>query len=149
MATLFASKTDIQAYIRPDHIQVDDANSAKQNIEATRIVKGQLAGFFAPVVISSWADPSTTPDVIRGITGRLTAALLYASSFSEESGGEVSAYANWLYAGALAMINQILAGNLTVTDSDDNPIDSGGGGLLSFFPDDTTTPAFTMDQFFS
>jgi len=53
MTTVFASVTDIQAWIQSDKIQVDDANSEKQNIEATRIIKGQLAGFFEPLVIES------------------------------------------------------------------------------------------------
>lgn len=146
---MFASKTDIQAWLRPDKIPVDDANSQKPNIEATRIVKGQLSGVFAPVVIASWADPASTPELIRGVTGRLTAAFLHASVYSEESDRSISAYSQWLYDGAIATLAQIISGFLTVVDDTGTPVDTTGQGLLSFFPDDTTTPAFTMDQTFS
>lgn len=146
---LFASKTDIQTWVQSDKILVDDTNSQKANIEATRIVKGQLAGFFSPIVISSWADPASTPELVRGVTGRLAAAFMYASIYSEEAGGDVSDYAQWLYNGAMALLIQITSGQLTVTDEDNNPVDTQGSGLLSFFPDDTTTPAFTMGDFFA
>lgn len=146
---MFASKTDIQSWIRADKALVDDANTQKPNIEATRIVKGSLAGLFAPIVIASWIDPDSTPDLIRGVTGRLAAAFFYASLYSEESDRDISVYARWLYDGAMAEIDRILAGTLTVTDADEIPVDTEGSGLLSFFPDDTTTPAFTMADFFS
>lgn len=146
---MFASKTDIQAWIRSDKIVVDDANSQKPNIEATRIVKGQLAGMFSPVVIASWADPDSTPELVRGVTGRLAAAFLHAAVYSEESDREISAYSQWLYNGAIAVLAQIVAGTLTITDVNGNPIDTTGEGLLSFFPDDTTTPLFTVSQIFS
>lgn len=146
---MFASKTDIQAWLQPDKIQVDDANSQKPNIEATRIVKGSLAGMFAPVVISTWADPDTTPELVRSVTGRLAAAFLHASIYSEESDREISAYSQWLYDGAMITLSQILAGSMTVIDDNGDPVDTEGSGLLSFFPDDTTTPLFTVDQYFA
>lgn len=146
---MFASKTDIQAWLQADKITVDDANSQKQNIEATRIVKGSLAGMFTPVVIASWADPSSTPELIRSVAGRLAAAFIHASVYSEESDREISAYSQWLYDGAMFQIAQIISGALTVTDSGGEPVDTEGTGLLSFFPDDTTTPLFTVSQQFS
>lgn len=146
---VFASKTDIQAWLQPDKIKVDDANSQKPNIEATRIVKGALAGMFAPIVIASWADPSTTPELIRGVTGRLAAAFLHARIYSEESDREISAYSQWLYQQAMADLAAIVTGTLTVVDVDEIPIDTKGTGLLSFFPDDTTTPMFTIGREFA
>lgn len=147
--SVFASKTDIQAWLRNDKILVDDANSGKSNIEATRIVRGSLAGMFAPVVIASWADPDSTPELIRSVTGRLAAAFLHASIYSEESDREISAYSQWLYDGAMMMIAQILSGSLTVIDEDGIPVDTTGSGLLSFFPDNTTVPMFTVDKLFN
>lgn len=146
---LYAGKTDIQAWLQPDKIVVDDANSGKPNIEATRIIKGQLTGFFAPVVVATWADPNSTPQLIRGIAGRLTASFMHATIYSEESDREISQYSQWLYDGAMALIAQILAGTLVVTDDDGNPIDTTGSGLLSFFPDNTTVPLFTIDKAFN
>lgn len=150
MATnVFASLTDIQSWLPSDKVPIDDANSGKQNIDATRIVKGSLAGMFAPIVIATWVDPDSTPELIRSVTGRLTAAFIYANLTSEEDPGKVSAYAQWLYDGAMLMLAQILAGTLTVIDDNGDPVDTQGSGLLSFFPDDTTTPEFTMDKLFS
>jgi len=146
---MFASKTDIQSWLRSDKIPVDDANSTKSNIDATRIVKGQLTGVFTPIVVSSWADPDSTPDLIRGVTGRLAAAFLHASIYSEESDSKISAYSQWLYDGAMLILTQIISGSMTVIDETGEPVDTTGQGLLSFFPDDSTTPAFTMDQTFS
>jgi hypothetical protein len=149
MAIVFASKTDIQSWLRQDKILVDDANSGKPNIDATRIVKGQLAGLFEPIVIASWDGPDNTPELIRGVTGRLTAAFMHASIYSEESDREISAYSQWLYDGAMFILAQILAGTMTVVDVDENPVDTTGAGLLSFFPDDSVLPVFTMDKEFN
>jgi hypothetical protein len=146
---VFASKTDIQAWLENDKILVDDANSQKSNIEATRVVKGALAGFFAPIVITSWADPDSTPELIRGITGRLAASFIHAKIYSEESDREVSAYSQWLYTQAMLDLNGILNGNLTVVDENGEPVDTTGASLLSFFPDNTTTPLFTIAKEFS
>lgn len=146
---MFASKTDIQAWIQSDKITVNDANSEKPNIEATRIVKGALVGMFTPVVVASWAGPDTTPELVRGVTGRLAAAFIHAGVYSEESDREISAYSQWLYDGAMALLAQILAGTIAVLDDNGNPIDTEGAGLLSFFPDDTTTPMFTTEKFFA
>lgn len=148
--TVFASLTDIQTWLEVNKIQVDDANSQKANIDATRIIKGQLAGFFEPVVIASWADPDSTPEIIRSIAGRLTASFMYSTIYSEETASEVSPYAQLLYAQAMMQIAQIEAGTIVVVDDNGDPIDTTGSGLLSFWPDDTTTgPAFTMDGFFA
>src|SRR6476646_11110357 len=93
---MFASKTDIQSWLMSDKIIVDDANSAKPNLDATRTIKGQLSGVFSSLTISSWADPTSTPEIIRSIAGRLTAAFMYRAIYSEEN-GEIPSYAQELY----------------------------------------------------
>jgi|SRR5580765_204590 len=143
---MFASKTDIQTWFRSDKIIVDDANSQKPNIEARRIIVGRLAGFFSQIVITSWADPETTPELIRGIAGRLAAAFLYQSFYSEEA-DDVLEYAQWLYNNAILMLDQIVEGVLTVVEVDESgPIDVTGAELVGFL---TTEPIFTMTQEFS
>lgn len=145
---MFASKTDIQAWLQSDKILVNDANSQKPNIEATRIVKGQLAGMFSPLVIPAWADPNSTPELVRSVTGRLAAAFLHASIYSEESDREISQYSQWLYNGAMATLAQILIGTSTVIDDSGNPIDTTGAGILDFFPNDDS-PIFTIAKYFA
>lgn len=144
---MFASKTDIQAWLQNDKITVDDANSAKPNIEATRTVKGQLAGIFSPVTISSWATPATTPDIIRGIAGRLAAAYMYRSIYSEED-TSIPEYAQELYNEAISMLQEIRLGSIIVTDATEEPVDTTGSTLLGFWPNDDS-PVFTMDQEFA
>ena len=144
---MFADNTDIQAWLESSKITVDDANSQKPNIEAERLIKGQLTGVFEPVVISSWADPASTPELIRSIAGRLAAAYMYYAIYSEESDA-ISPYAQWLYNGAIAMLTDVRTGALIVTDDSEEPIDVSGAELLSFWPSDNA-PKFTMDQEFA
>jgi hypothetical protein len=145
---MFASKLDIQAWLQSDKITVDDANSNKPNIEAERLIKGQLSGLFAPVTLSSWADPTTTPETIRSIAGRLTAAFMYRTIYSEES-DTIPEYAQSLYNEAIGMLQDIKSGSLVVLDDTDTPVDTSGSNILSFWPDNTTLPVFTMDQTFA
>lgn len=142
---MFASKTDIQTWLRPDKVLVDDANSQKPNIEARRIIVGQLSGYFSQVVLSSWADPDTTPEVIRSVAGRLAAAFLYQSLFSEES-DTISDYAQWLYNNAIQMIMDIKTGEIVVVGVDENPVDADVSDLLGFL---ATEPVFTMTKEFA
>jgi len=144
---MFASNADIQNFLGDDKIIVTDALAAKPNIEAERLIRGQLAGLFTPLTMSGWNSPENTPELIRGIAGRLAAAFIYRATYSEE-GTDVPEYAQVLYNEAIQMLMDIKDGTLTVVDGGGDPIDSSGG-LLSFFPDNTTTPAFTMDQVFS
>lgn len=145
---MFASNTDIQAWLQNDKISVDDALAGKSNIEAMRTIKGQLAGIFAPVTIASWDSPDHTPSVIRGVAGRLAAAFIYRKIYSEEDNA-IPVYAQELYNEAIGMLQDIRLGSLIVTDATEVPVDTTGSTLLSFWPNDTTLPAFTMDQEFA
>jgi hypothetical protein len=144
---MFASLTDIQAWLANDKVIVNDANSQKPNIEAMRIVKSQLSGVFSVTTLASWADPNTTPSLIRSIAGRLTAAYIYRERYSEET-GEIPAYAQELYNEAISMLGDIKQGNIVVLDDSDNPLDAEGGLVLGFWPNDSA-PVFTMAQEFS
>jgi hypothetical protein len=144
---MLASISDIQNFLGDDKIIVTDANSNKAGIEADRLIRGQLAGVFTPLTLSTWVDPETTPELIRGISGRLCAAFIYRATYSEEQEA-VPEYAQVLYNEALMMLSDIKEGTLTVIDPGFEPIDSSGS-ILSFWPDNTTSPAFTMDQTFA
>ncbi len=145
---MLASKTDIQAWLASDKILVDDNNSNKPNIEAERTIRGQLSGVFSVITLQSWADPNSTPAQIRSIAGRLAAAFLYRAIYSEES-QNIPVYAQNLYNEAIGMLQDIRSGNLIVLDSSSNPVDTTGANVIGFWPDDTTSPKFTMDQIFA
>jgi hypothetical protein len=142
---MFADKTDIQAWIRNDVILVDDANSQKPNVEARRTIIGQLSGFISSIVLQSWADPDTTPEIIRSIAGRLAAAFLYRALRDSEQDTD-SAYAQWLYNNAIADLAAIKTGEIVIVDDNDDPIDVEGTDILGWLSSD---PQFTIDQTFS
>ena len=141
---MFADKTDIQTWIRNDVVRVDDANSQKPNVEARRTIIGQLSGYFSSIVLQSWADPSSTPDTIRSIAGRLAAAFLYRTLRDSEQ-DVISEYAQELYNEAIGDLQKIKIGDIIVVDDTSTPIDITGTDLVGFIASD---PVFTMDQTF-
>lgn len=145
---MFASISDIQTWPREDRIDVNAVNSEKPAIEADRLIRAQLAGVFTPVVVATWVDPSTTPELIRSISGRLAAAYLIRNLYSEE-GNAVPEYATELYVEGVGMLAAIRSGNLTVVDGAGVPITEATSDI-SFWPNDTTDgPYFTMNQQFA
>lgn len=144
---MLASLSDIQSWLGDDKIIVTDAMAIKPELEAERLIRGQLAGVFTALTMTSWAAPDDTPELIRGIAGRLTAAFIYRSTYSEEQ-AEVPEYAQNLYNEAISLLKDIKSGAIVVLDPDNEPVGESGD-ILSFWPDDTTTPKFTMDQEFA
>lgn len=144
---MLASNADIQNFLGDDKISVGDVNAAKPNIEAERLIKGQLSGIFTALTLSSWNSPENTPEQVRGIAGRLAAAFLYRGMYSEEQEA-VPEYAQLLYNEAIMLLQDIKTGNLSVLDEDNVPIDSSGS-ILGFWPNNSTVPVFSMDQKFS
>lgn len=144
---MLASKTDVQTWFTDDKVQIDDANIAKPLIEAQRLIRSQLIGTFTPTTILGWSSPDVTPEIVRGIAGRLAAAFLYRQLYSAEGMG-VPPYAQELYAEALAMLVSIRDGQATVYDANMEPI-AGTGGIISFWPNDQTTPDFKIKESFA
>jgi len=145
----YASNQDVQSWLGQDKIDVTDQNASKVKIDADRLIRGYLTGVFTPVTIAGWTTPDNTPEMIRGIAGRLSAAFLYRSIYSEEQEA-IPEYAQELYNEAIALLEAIKTGNIVVIDPiTGGPVDSSAGGQLEFFPDGTTVPVFTMDQVFS
>lgn len=144
--TALATLDDVNTFLPQDKLMQEDGDSGFQRalLDSQRIVIGQLATHIPPTTIAVWADPTTTPDVIRSVLGRLTAALIYARQFSNRT-GEVPEYAQMLYDQAMMMIAQILAGTLDIGETVDV-----GFSDLRFWPNNTTeAPKFTMDLDFA
>lgn len=142
------SLDDINVFLPQDKIEALDADDDNSALDAERIVKATLSGTFSPTVLASWATPATTPETIRAIAGRLTAALFYSRSLSEEQ-TEVNEYAQKLYNEAMSMLESIKQGFITLPEVDDEDQPTTGGSLdtTDFFPNATTPgPVFTMGQ---
>ncbi len=148
---ILADLNDINGWLPDDKLIADDVDTAEFQVEARRIIKGQLSGVFTPAILFSWATPATTPDVIRGIAGRLIAAYYYRKRYSEDD-PDIPAYAQRLYDEAIMMLTEIRMGTLIVLGPDDVPIADSGLSMstLDFWPNDSTEgPYFTMDQEFA
>jgi hypothetical protein len=81
---ILASLADINTHLPDDKIRMDDADDDALQIDAQRLIRGSLTGVFTPVIISGWATPDDTPELIRGIAGRFIAAKWYAERYAED-----------------------------------------------------------------
>jgi hypothetical protein len=151
VAQLLADLDDIKRWLPDDKLLVTDGSTSSFQVEAYRIVKSQLAGVFTPVTLNEWADPSSTPGIIRSVAGRLIAAYVYREAYSEDI-PDIPEYAQALYDEAILLLTQIRTGTLTVVDEDDNPI---GDNILDisasdFYPNNSAPgPYFSMEQEFA
>lgn len=148
MAEILANLDDINTHLPTDKIEADDANTELYQVDAARFVRAMLAGTFTPVTLAGWDTPAHTPDLIRGIAGRLIAAKYFATRYAEDS--DVSEFATGLYNAAMAYLNGIKSGTYVVVDANDVVIAVSGLSLSTddFWPNDSTSPGpvFTMER---
>lgn len=152
-AEILASLEDINTHLPADKSRMQDSDDDSLQIDAARYIRSLLAGFFSATTLSQWNTPANTPELIRGVAGRIIAAKYYAKLYSEDV-DEVSKYAQGLYNEANKIIDAIRTGSMVVLDTNDNPIPTEGGISLEsidFWPNDSTTPGpfFTMDKEFA
>ena len=91
----------------------DDLTRAK--LDGERIVRGYLTGVVDSAVLATWTEPEFTPEIIRAITGRFVAALLFRVRFGSNSRDDPT-FAQRLYNEAMSMIGDIIAGNTQIPD---------------------------------
>lgn len=147
---LYATIDDINTHLPPGKAEIEDAEDDLLQVDAVRFIRSKLTGTFATTTLALWVDPTTTPEVIRAIAGRLIAAKWYAEIYAEDS-DEDARYAQRLYDEAMMMLQQIIDGQLIVTDPvTGDPIEGETGTLTeaSFWPNDDN-PKFTMDMEFA
>lgn len=148
-AEILASLDDINTHLPDDKAKMLDSEDDLLQIDAARYVRSLLAGMFSSTTLSGWDSPANTPELIRGVAGRIIAAKYYATLYSEDIAG-TSEFAQNLYNEANRIIDGIRSGTYIVLDINDNPIPvenpvTSGEGF--FWPDDTTVgPFFTMGQ---
>lgn len=152
MTSLLADLTDINAHL-PANVQVNNAVDDSLQIDAFRLIRGQLSAVFDSSLIASWISPDTTPELIRSIAGRLIASKYYADLVAGNAPDEMAAYAVSLYQEAIGMLTDIKAGTVMLVDTNGNLItqdDIGTDPSLDVYPNDQSTPGpqFTMDRVF-
>jgi hypothetical protein len=139
---LYASLGDINAHLPIGKAQIEDADDDLLQVEAFRFIRARLGGSFAPATMALWTEPDDTPEIIRTIAGLIIAAKWYANLYAEDSLDD-SQFAQDLYNQALALIQSIIDGTVTVIGPDGEPIDGSSFGATSFWPNDDA-PVFTM-----
>jgi homogentisate 1,2-dioxygenase len=138
-----ASLDDINIHLPRDKIEVDTADYVPFQLDAERVVRGMLAGYYLPVTLSTWTAPETTPGLIRAIVGRLVAAFYYRQRYSEDSLDD-PLFAQNKYNEAMELLKGVLDGNIVLEEV---PTDVGADHLTTddFWPNDSTDePKFTM-----
>ncbi len=151
MAEILANLSDINTHL-PPNVRATEALTDIQ-VDAQRLIRGQLTAIFSSTIISEWDKPDDTPELIRGIAGRLIASKYYARLVSQESADELPGYASGLYLEAIGMLTAIKSGALIITDDNGDEIlgtDLGPDPQGDVFPNDSSTPPFfTVDRVYS
>lgn len=150
MTELLASLEDINTHL-PANVKATDSLTEIQ-IDALRLIRGQLTAIFTPAILSSWDVPANTPELIRGIAGRLIASKYYSVLVSQQYADELPGYSVTLYSQAISMLSDIKSGALVVVDEDGNVVsgtDIGSDPQGDVFPNDSTAgPYFEMGTVF-
>jgi hypothetical protein len=141
----FVDDADVQIHLPVDKLKVeeipDDLLKAKEDAE--RIIRGYLAGVVPSATLASWTTPAATPEQIRAIAGRLCAALIYRTRYSEQSLNDPQ-FAQFKYNEAMEMLKGIIDGSIVITGVVTTQFDS-----TYFYPnDDADDPKFTMSAQF-
>ena len=140
---------DVNVHLPTDKLSVNEADITAPALDAERLIKGYLSNVYEAATLASWDEPADTPETIRAIAGRLTAAFVYARALSEDD-TDVNEYAKSKYDEAMNMLMQVVNGVITLPEVD--PIDVSGSRLTSamYAPnEDSTAPKFTMDSIFA
>jgi phage gp36-like protein len=106
---------DVQVHLPYDKLKIesipDDLIQCK--LDSERIVRGYLAGVVDTAVLATWIDPDSTPEIIRAITGRLCAALIYRTRYSENRLGDPE-FAQNKYNEAMSLLMGVIAGEIPI-----------------------------------
>ena len=147
-ANLYATLDDINAHLPVEQgkAQISDGEDDLLQIDAYRLIRGRLSGTFDLTVINAWVNPATTPEQIRSIAGKIIAAKWYALLVAEDE-ADGSLFAQTLYNEAIAELNDIRNGTLTVIGVDGAELENSALIESSFWPNDTSPPpSFSVEE---
>lgn len=147
MAEILASVDDINANLDNTAVQADDINTNLLQISVARVIRAYLSNYIDNAALFSWVTPDTTPDTIREIAAKLIASQLYFNTTAgQQKLIQPEHVSQRLYNEAIALLNQIISGSITIPGV--IIIGSDSMSTSDFFPIDDTDRAFTMGQIF-
>ena len=132
---------DVQVHLPFDKLKVEEIpdDLAQCKLDTERIIRGTLAGVVDSAVLATWTTPETTPEQIRAIGGRLTAALIYRTRYSEDSLDDPM-FAQVKYNEAMGMLEKVATGAIEIEGVESTQFDN-----LYFEPNNNTAdPFFVM-----
>jgi len=143
----FIHDDDVQVHLPVDKFLLADypQDVAKAKLDSERIIKGRLSGTFSPLTLAGWNSPTSTPETIRAIGGRLVAALMYRNRLAQDW-PEDADYARLKYLEAMQMLEMIVTGELTLPEVDET-VDTGARLTEANYVQ-LPAPKFTMDMEF-
>lgn len=145
-ANLYATIDDIRTHLPIDKVTIEHGDDDLLQVDAYRLIRARLAGTFESTVIESWSSPATTPEIIREVAGKIIAAKFYANLVSEDE-ADGSMFAQGLYNEAIATLNDIRSGTLTVLDLNGDELDNGNLTETSFWPNASAPDSsFTVED---
>ncbi len=147
MSEILASLSDINAHL-PPNVQISNDVDDSLQVDALRLIRGQLVSIFTGAILTSWNSPENTPELIRSIAGRLIASKYYANLVSGNVPDEMAAFAVSLYNEAISILTQIKSGQIIVVGLDGLPLPQdtiGADSNLDMSPI-SGTPVFSMGR---
>lgn len=136
-ANLYATIDDIRTHLPLDKVTIEHGDDDLLQVDAYRLIRARLAGTFDTTVIESWSSPANTPEIIREIAGKIIAAKFYANLVAEDE-ADGSMFAQGLYNEAIATLNDIRNGTLTVLNTIGEELDNVNFTETSFWPNDSS-----------
>lgn len=134
-----ASSADVNVWLDGQKVVTSGGDDTDEQRMAENLIRGYLAGRIPATTLATWTGPTQTPELIRGVAGRLVAAFRYRKLYSEDDTG-VSEYATMLYNEAMSILTGIVNGTIDIpeligvtTVTTDTSLDR-----LNFYPNDDT-----------
>jgi hypothetical protein len=150
----FATLDDVNMHLPTDKLEMKEPALDLMGPDAERIIRGYLARVYSGVTIAGWTDPTITdpetvgyvPELVRAIAGRFIAAFYYRERYSEDSLDDPQ-YAQVKYNEAMALLNQIVCGEVKLWDVVEQPETDLSFTAADFFPNDSDAgPMFSVDD---
>lgn len=138
---MFATISDINVHLPADKAQISDGQDGDLQIEAYRMIRSRLSSAFPIETIALWIDPTETPEVIRGIAGKIIAAKFYSNLVAEDE-ADGSEFAQNLFNEAMADLQGIRDGMIDVIGIDGVVIENSDIMETSFYPNNAAGDPF-------